>query len=62
MLPANPFDARLDAEQLYEAMDGLGTDESQIIKILAHRDSNQRQKIAIEYKTMYGNVIALLYL
>ncbi|XP_050429883.1 annexin B9-like isoform X1 [Adelges cooleyi] len=52
--PANPFDARQDAEILRKAMKGFGTDEKAIINVLAHRVNAQRQEIAMHFKTMYG--------
>lgn len=34
----------------------LGTDEKAIIDVVAHRSSDQRQKIKAAFKTMYGKV------
>ncbi|KAF6203898.1 hypothetical protein GE061_002235 [Apolygus lucorum] len=52
--PANPFNARQDAEILRKAMKGFGTDEKSIIQVLCNRTNNQRQQIAMEFKTLYG--------
>ncbi|CAH8538612.1 unnamed protein product [Schistosoma turkestanicum] len=43
-----------DAEELYQAMKGWGTDEHRIIKVLGYRDSYQRIKIRETFKSMYG--------
>uniref|UniRef100_A0A7M4E4P1 Annexin n=1 Tax=Crocodylus porosus TaxID=8502 RepID=A0A7M4E4P1_CROPO len=48
------FDAGKDAEILRKAMKGFGTDEKAIIDVVAHRSSDQRQKIKAAFKTMYG--------
>uniref|UniRef100_A0A146L6U7 Annexin n=1 Tax=Lygus hesperus TaxID=30085 RepID=A0A146L6U7_LYGHE len=52
--PANPFNPREDAEILRRAMKGFGTDEKSIIQVLCNRTNNQRQQIAVEFKTLYG--------
>ncbi|XP_076365648.1 annexin A5-like [Tachypleus tridentatus] len=54
VVPARPFDPQADAQTLRKAMKGLGTDEKSIINILARRVNEQRQQIAISYKTQFG--------
>ena len=46
--------AEKDAEALRKAMKGFGTDEAAIIKIIANRTNEQRQKITIAYKASFG--------
>ncbi|KAH9284095.1 Annexin A13 [Echinococcus granulosus] len=48
------FDAHKDAETLYNAMKGLGTDEDAIIDVLSHRSLEQRQVIEKTFKAVYG--------
>ena len=43
-----------DAEALRTAMNGIGTDEAAIIKIIANRTNEQRQEIKLAYKTAYN--------
>ena len=43
-----------DAAAMRKAMEGFGTDEDALIKIVANRSNAQRQKIKEEYKTAYG--------
>ncbi|CAL4095402.1 unnamed protein product [Meganyctiphanes norvegica] len=55
---ADPFDETSDAESLRAAMKGLGTNEAEIINILANRTSNQRQIIKEYYtQTLERNLI-----
>ncbi|CAN0434943.1 unnamed protein product [Lampetra fluviatilis] len=48
------FNAQDDAEVLRRAMKGLGTDERALIDIIVNRSNDQRQKIKLAFKTMYG--------
>uniref|UniRef100_A0A673ZNP3 Annexin n=1 Tax=Salmo trutta TaxID=8032 RepID=A0A673ZNP3_SALTR len=48
------FNANQDAETLYKAMKGLGTDEDSIMKLLTSRSNSQRQQIKAAYKTLHG--------
>ena len=43
-----------DAEVLRKAMQGFGTDEATLIKVIANRTSRQRQQIKAQYKATYG--------
>ncbi|XP_077999032.1 annexin A5-like isoform X2 [Glandiceps talaboti] len=52
--PASPFDAEEDAEILRKAMKGVGTDEQAIIDLITSRSNEQRQKIKLQFKTMFG--------
>jgi len=48
------FDPASDAHALRKAMKGLGTDEKAIIGVLCKRNNQQRQQIAVQYKSGYG--------
>ncbi|CAM4580805.1 unnamed protein product [Lepidochelys olivacea] len=48
------FDPTPDAQVLYKAMKGLGTDEQAIINVLTKRRSAQRQQIARSFKEQFG--------
>ena len=43
-----------DVEALRKAMEGWGTDEAALIKIIANRTNAQRQAIKAQYKATYG--------
>ncbi|KFW11943.1 Annexin A8, partial [Eurypyga helias] len=48
------FDPTPDAQTLYKAMKGLGTDEQAIIDVLTKRSNTQRQQIAKSFKGQFG--------
>ncbi|XP_009676177.1 annexin A8-like protein 1 [Struthio camelus] len=48
------FDPKPDAQTLYKAMKGLGTDEQAIIDVLTKRSNMQRQQIAKSFKAQFG--------
>ncbi|XP_048885062.1 annexin A6 [Brienomyrus brachyistius] len=48
------FDASADAETLYNAMKGIGSDKEAILDVIAARSNAQRQEIAAAYKSLYG--------
>ncbi|NXJ07113.1 ANXA8 protein, partial [Odontophorus gujanensis] len=48
------FDPAPDAQTLYKAMKGLGTDEQAIIEVLTKRSNRQRQEIAKSFKAQFG--------
>lgn len=52
--PFQPFNPSDDAHKLYKAMKGFGTDETTLIDILCRRTWQQRQEIALQYKTGHG--------
>ena len=43
-----------DSEEIRNAMKGFGTNEEALIKIVANRSNQQRQKIKEQYKTSFG--------
>ncbi|CAK9296555.1 unnamed protein product [Gordionus sp. m RMFG-2023] len=50
----SPFNAQDDANKLYKAMKGIGTDEKTVIDIMTKRSNKQRQEIAKIYQNLYG--------
>uniref|UniRef100_A0A8C2J2S6 Annexin n=1 Tax=Cyprinus carpio TaxID=7962 RepID=A0A8C2J2S6_CYPCA len=48
------FDAGSDAEALYNAMKGFGSDKEAILDLITSRSNAQRQKIRAAYKSQYG--------
>lgn len=52
--PFQPFNPAFDAEQLYKAMKGFGTDETKLIDVLCKRTFAQRNEISQVFKTSYG--------
>jgi len=54
VVPKPGFDAEADCELLRSAMRGMGTNEQQLIDILATRSNMQRVEIRLRYKTMFG--------
>lgn len=51
---SSSFSAEEDAQKLRKAMKGLGTDEDAIIDVVTKRNLQQRQQIAIAYKSTIG--------
>ncbi|XP_072016622.1 annexin A13-like isoform X1 [Amphiura filiformis] len=54
MLAWEDFDAEADADALRKAMRGIGTDEDEIIEILANRNNEQRQEIKEKFTQCFG--------
>ncbi|XP_066523262.1 annexin A6 isoform X2 [Hoplias malabaricus] len=48
------FDANSDAETLYNAMKGFGSDKEAILDLITSRSNAQRQEIRSAYKSLYG--------
>uniref|UniRef100_A0A673IT35 Annexin n=1 Tax=Sinocyclocheilus rhinocerous TaxID=307959 RepID=A0A673IT35_9TELE len=48
------FDAGSDAEALYNAMKGFGSDKEAILDLITSRSNAQRQEIRAAYKSQYG--------
>ncbi|XP_074147929.1 annexin A6 isoform X2 [Sminthopsis crassicaudata] len=48
------FDANQDAEALYTAMKGFGSDKEAILELITSRSNKQRQEICQSYKSLYG--------
>uniref|UniRef100_A0A8C7T4W3 Annexin n=1 Tax=Oncorhynchus mykiss TaxID=8022 RepID=A0A8C7T4W3_ONCMY len=51
---APDFDASADAETLYNAMKGIGSDKEAILDLVTGRSNAQRQEIVQAYKSSYG--------
>ncbi|MCI4381499.1 hypothetical protein PGIGA_G00252490 [Pangasianodon gigas] len=48
------FNANSDAEALYKAMKGFGSDKEAILDLVTSRSNAQRQEIISAYKSLYG--------
>nr|KAF6346142.1 annexin A6 [Pipistrellus kuhlii] len=48
------FDPSQDAEALYTAMKGFGSDKEAILELITSRSNRQRQEISQSYKSLYG--------
>jgi len=48
------FDPSQDAEALYTAMKGFGSDKEAILELITSRSNRQRQEICQSYKSLYG--------
>ncbi|XP_055141564.1 annexin A6 isoform X1 [Symphalangus syndactylus] len=48
------FDPNQDAEALYTAMKGFGSDKEAILDIITSRSNRQRQEVCQSYKSLYG--------
>ncbi|KAL0973702.1 hypothetical protein UPYG_G00209820 [Umbra pygmaea] len=51
---APDFDPSADAETLYNAMKGIGSDKEAILDLVTNRSNAQRQEIVKAYKSSYG--------
>uniref|UniRef100_A0A6Q2X7X7 Annexin n=1 Tax=Esox lucius TaxID=8010 RepID=A0A6Q2X7X7_ESOLU len=51
---APDFDPSVDAETLYNAMKGIGSDKEAILDLVTGRSNAQRQEIVKAYKSSYG--------
>lgn len=51
---AADFDASADAEALYNAMKGFGSDKDAILDLVTARSNPQRQEVITAYKSSYG--------
>jgi len=52
---AEGYNAHHDAEAIHKAVEGMGTDEKAINKVLGHRSKHQIQEIAKVYEATYKN-------
>jgi len=53
--PDDDFDEKADAENMYKAMKGFGTNEKMIIQIVTNRSTEQLKEVEKTFKTMYGD-------
>lgn len=51
---AHDFDPSADAEDLYNAMKGLGSDKEAILDLVTSRSNAQRQEVIAAYKSNFG--------
>jgi len=54
VVAAEPYDAESDAQVLYKAMKGFGTDEKAIISVVGNRTTKQLKAVEEKFKTAYG--------
>ncbi|XP_072526879.1 annexin A5-like [Salminus brasiliensis] len=52
--PQSGFNANNDAQVLFKAMKGMGTDEATILQLVTSRSNAQRQQIKAAYKILHG--------
>ncbi|EFO22551.1 annexin [Loa loa] len=52
--PQINFDPEAVAEILHKAMKGIGCDKEEILHVLTTINNEQRQEVALQYKSMYG--------
>lgn len=55
VVPCKNFDPETDSKTLYSAMKGLGTNEKNIINIVANRSSAQLMAVEKKFNTLYGS-------
>jgi len=55
VVPWKDFDPETDSKTLYSAMKGLGTNEKNIINIVANRSSAQLMAVEKKFNTLYGS-------
>jgi len=54
VVSTDEFNAEEDADKLFESMDGMGTNESAIIRVVTRRTSDERQLIKEAFEEKYG--------
>ena len=54
LVPVDPFYPNDDAAQLFNSIDGWGTDENKIVSILCYRTASQRDEITTAYNNQHG--------